>query len=529
MNAKDDGTVRLFLNGVNITSSTSAPIFIKNARKTVVSLMENTKNTLSDSFNYVYENEDDDEPHAPLFSKDDLTINGTGTLIINGHYNDGIVSKDNLKIMSGNFQITSFDDGIVGRDQLAIKNGNFYISSGGDGLKSSNDKDENKGSITIENGTFNISARNDGIQAVNNLLIEDGTYKISTGGDNLNLGEAADKGMIFNQKLMPPPNSDGKDQNASDSSKGLKAKKELAILGGTFTIRSQDDALHSNQFITIADGNFSLNSEDDAIHADETVHIKNGNIHIESSYEGIESNIITIDGGTIRLTAQDDGINIRGGNDGSGRDYFGSTNNEDGYLKINDGTIIVNAEGDGIDSNGSIYMSGGTVVISGPTGDWNGALDYDGTFEIEGGFLVAAGSSGMAMVPSDSSSQHSIGMIYPSIQVANTIAHLEDRKGNRIATFAPEKDYQSIVISSPQLKKDETYTLYSGGTNSGKQTNGLYTDGDYKGGIKVVEFTLSKISTWLDETGETEGRKGRFPRRGGFNRDGAPPPQRPNS
>lgn len=85
-----------------------------------------------------------------------------------------------------------------------------------------------------------------------------------------------------------------------------------------------------------------------------------------------------------------------------------------------------------------------------------------------GGFLIAAGSTGMAQAPSEQSTQNSILMKYSQVQKAGTISHLEDSKGNTIATFASKKDYQSIVICSPNLKKGSTYTLYSGGNRHGR-------------------------------------------------------------
>ena len=148
-------------------------------------------------------------------------------------------------------------------------------------------------------------------------------------------------------------------------------------------------------------------------------------------------------------------------------------------------------------------MTGGTVIVNGPTNNGNGALDYDENFEISGGVLIAAGSSGMAMATSEDSSQQTILMTYPETQSAGTTLHLEDSEGNEIVTFAPAKDYQSVVISSPKLTKDASYTLYSGGSTSSKASDGLFEAGDYKDGTKVVEFTIADTVTWLDETGIT--------------------------
>ncbi|HYE10461.1 MAG TPA: dockerin type 1, partial [Patescibacteria group bacterium] len=149
------------------------------------------------------------------------------------------------------------------------------------------------------------------------------------------------------------------------------------------------------------------------------------------------------------------------------------------------------------------YMSGGTVLVNGPAANMNAALDYDGVFEISGGLLIAAGSSGMAQLPSEESTQNSILMYYPQVQQAGTIINLKDDTGKTIVTFAPQKEYQSVAISSPELKKDMAYTLNSAGTSTGSNTDGLYIDGEYNDGTKVVEFTISKSVTWMSETGET--------------------------
>ena len=136
--------------------------------------------------------------------------------------------------------------------------------------------------------------------------------------------------------------------------------------------------------------------------------------------------------------------------------------------------MFISMPGDGLDSTGSISMTDGTVIVNGPTNNGNGALDYDEDFEISGGVLIATGSSGMAIATSEGSSQHTILMTYQETQSAGTTLHLEDSEGNEIVTFAPEKDYQSVVTSSPKVTKDASYTLYSEGTTSGKESDGLF-------------------------------------------------------
>lgn len=499
VDAEDKGTVRLVLNGVEIHSSTTSSIYVKQAEKTIVSLEEGTENILSDGEKYVYEDSDEDEPNAALFSKDNLTINGSGKLVVNGHYNNGITSKDQLKITGGTIQIDAVDDGLMGRDLLAIKEGNVSIKAGGDGMKSTNDKDASKATIAIEGGTFDIEAAKDGIQAETSLLIADGDFTVSSGGGS---PDTIANRETNRQAPGEMSTSSSSSDTATESAKGLKAAVEVAIGGGSFHLDSSDDAIHSNNSITITGGDLNVATGDDGIHADSSILTKGGSINITKSYEGVESKAITIADGKIHIKASDDGINIGGGNDGSGLDMQ-QTDSEDNLLSINGGYVYVDSGGDGLDSNGSISMTDGTVIVSGPTTNGNGALDYDQSFDMSGGFLIATGSSGMAMAPSEESTQNSILMSYPETQAAGTILHLEDSKGNTVVTFAPVKDYQSVVINSPSLTKDASYTLYSEGTATGKESNGLYADGDYQGGTQVVEFTTSDTITWLDESGVT--------------------------
>lgn len=484
VDVKDKGTVKLVLNGAEINSTNNAPIYVKSAEKTIISLEEGTENLISDGEKYVLSDAETDEPNAAIYSKDDLTINGTGKLTVHGNYNNGITSKDDLKITGGNIQIYSADDGLMGKDIVAIKAGTIAIEAGGDGIKSSNDTDKAKGSVALEGGTFNIKSEADGIQANTAVLISDGRFTISSGGGSANA--TSKTGDKMGGPLGSKDNADTEtDETETVSAKGIKASTEISISGGTFKIDSADDALHSSKNLTITSCDFTIKAGDDGIHADENLLIKDGKINITKSYEGIESNIITLSGGEIHIISTDDGINAAAGST-EAAETKGAPGESAGTskLNINGGSITVDASGDGLDANGSITMTKGTVIVNGPTTSGNGTLDYDGTFVISGGVLMAAGSSGMAQTTSDESTQNSIIMTYTKTQKAGTVVHLKDSKGNIVETVTPKKDYQSLVISSPNLVKDATYTLYSGET-------------------KVVDLTIASSVTWLNETGVT--------------------------
>ncbi|MDM5330005.1 carbohydrate-binding domain-containing protein [Neobacillus sp. CF12] len=525
VDAEDKATVRLVLNGAEINSSSNSPIYVKKAEKTVISLEDGTENSISDGETYNLEGSED-EPNAALFSKGNLTINGTGKMVVKGNYNNGITSKDDLKITSGTIEIEAADDGLMGRDLLAVKDGDITINAGGDAVKSTNDKDASKGVIAIEGGNFDLVAANDGFQAVTSLLIADGDFNISTGGGSPEMIATKESGGERPGQTTTTT-ATAATESESDSAKGLKAGTEVGIGGGTFEIDSLDDAVHSNNSVTITGGKINIATGDDGIHGDSAILTKGGDITISKSYEGIESLVITIAAGDIEVNSSDDGINVGGGVDGSNPDMQ-STTSESNLLSINGGNVYVNAQGDGLDSNGSISMTDGTVMVSGPTNNGNGSLDYDQTFDISGGTLIAAGSSGMVQAVSEDAKQYSMLMTYPETKAAGTILHLEDSKGNTVVTFAPEKDYQSVFISSPKLEKDGTYTLYTDGSSTGSEANGFYKEGNYTGGTKVVEFTIADTVTWLNESGITTaqsggpcggGRGGQAPQDGGNRAD----------
>ncbi len=498
--SEDKNTVRLILNGVDIQSSTSSAINVVNAEKTTISLVEGTDNNISDGEQYVYEDPSEDEPNAAIFSKDDLTINGTGALIVKGNYNNGIASKDKLKITGGNIEVHAVDDGIMGRDLVAVKEGTIQIDAGGDGIKSTNDEDASKGTIALEGGTFDITSGNDGIQSIASLWITDGIYKIKS-------GEGSPEAISNHEERMPgqeTSTADTTNTTESKSYKGLKASVDIAIGGGSFTIDSEDDAVHSNQHMTLTDGEFTISTGDDGIHADSSVVTIGGTIDITKSYEGMEGKNVIIEDGEIQLTSTDDGVNVAGGHDASGMDSPTAATEDGGALQINGGYLAVNAQGDGLDSNGSISMTDGVVIVNGPTENMNGQLDYNSSFEVIGGFIVAVGSSGMSQAHSEESSQEGIFMTYPEVQSAGTLIFIKDSEGKTILSFEPSKDYQTVFISSPELTKDNSYTLYSGGTSNGEEADGLYTDGNVDGGTEVVDFTISEVVTWLNESGITD-------------------------
>lgn len=427
-----DGNINIILNGVTLTSQNGPAIYISSAKKVLLTLDSENKITDTDKYSV-------DSLNGTIYSESELQIDGDGILNLTANYKDGIVSKSNLNIKDVTLNITSKDDAIRGKNSVIIENTNITINAKGDGIKATNNEDDTLGYIYIKNGTFNITATNNAIESENYLKIEGGNFKITTGGGSENTSRFKTESTL--------------------SAKGLKAQKEITITSGTFDIDSLDDAIHSNQTINIIAGEFNITSGDDGIHADDTLKIDGGNINIKNSYEGLEAANIYINAGDIKVSSTDDGINAASSSENTEdefrRDNFKSST---GYLSIKGGNIYVNASGDGIDSNGDIDMTGGILLVDGPISSGDGAIDYDGTFNISGGTLIAVGSAGMDESPSSSSTQY-ILHINTTNKNANTNITLVDKDNNEIINYSPSKEYSSIVISTPDLQKDNNYTL----------------------------------------------------------------------
>lgn len=487
--------VNLVLNETQISSTTGAPILITQSAKTTITLMEGTQNVISHQMVMNDGEEVSKEEKAAIFSQDDLMITGTGSLTVDAKTYNGIVSQDDLVIEGGNFVIESANHGLKGKDSVVIEEGTFKMTTKGDAIQSDQGADEEKGFITIRGGDFDLVAEQDGIQAQTKLVIEGGTFKIETGG-------GYEAGAVKETTSQPPFNrgaSATAETATTPSAKGLKAGQELVIEGGSLTINSADDALHTNGSLWMNGGEVTLSTGDDGLHADETVEVNGGTVDILTSYEGLEGQVVRVNDGVIRLVATDDGINAAGGMDGSGfMSFFNPTTtaqqeSESGWIELNGGWLYVNASGDGLDANGSIIMTGGVVIVEGPTSGHDGILDFDETFDLQGGQLIASGGVGMLQTPSETSTQPTL-VIQDSFESGELI-HIQSEEGAEIVTFSPSKASQVLIISSPDLKMESTYRVLSGGTYSVEATDGVYQDGTYTEGEERFQVVLSDLIT----------------------------------
>ncbi len=488
VDAPDTAKLQLVLNGVCVTSQSSAPLYIKEADKVFVTLAGDNTLTSGDSFIAI----DDSDIDGTVFSRQDVTFNGDGSLTVVSPAGHGIVGKDDLVFTGGSYTVTAASHGIQANDSVRIKEAAISVDAGKDGIQAENTDDTAKGFVYISSGSIKIESEGDGISASAYMQLADGSFEIKAGGGYENGakehsdsfgqfggGHPGGGGMRPGGRAATQSEVSGDD--SSTSMKGLKSGRDMLISGGSFTIDSADDGIHSNQSATVSGGTFQIASGDDAVHAEETLTVTKGEFQISSCYEGLEALHIRITGGNIKLKASDDGLNAAGGTDNSGaggRDTVfgggrfdpgggGMSSNSNGSVVISGGTLYINSSGDGIDANGTLEITGGHTTVAGPTQGDTAVLDYDKTGTIAGGTFIGTGSSMMAQALSSSGQ----GVIALSVgnQSADTVIVLKDKNGKEIVSYAPELAFQILIISTPEMISGETYTV-TVGSESGEFT-----------------------------------------------------------
>lgn len=488
VDAPETAKPHLIFNGVDITGADCAPLYILSAEKVFVTLADGTQNTLTNGGRFTVL--DDNNIDGVVFSKQDLTFNGTGILSISSPAGHGIVCKDDLVFTNGTYTVNAASHGIDANDSVRIKNANVTIDSGKDGIHTENEDDSTKGFFYFSSGTVTIEAEGDGISSVAFSQISGGSLSILAGGgsengeklnsDNYGGFMGGGKGGMGGRPDGPggPGKPDGMfaptsfesdsttSTDESASMKGIKSTGSILISDGSFTVNSADDGIHSDTSVIINGGTFEIASGDDGVHAEETLAVSNGSLNITESYEGLEALNISVSGGDIKAVCNDDGLNAAGGTDSSGfggRDngnfgWRGGMQSSNGTISITGGKLYLNASGDGIDANGSLEISGGYTVVVGPTQGDTATLDYDTSALISGGTFIGTGASGMAQSFSDSENQ---GIIAVNVgnQTAGTEIIITDKSGNTIISHTPELTFSVVIISSPDMVKGETYTL----------------------------------------------------------------------
>ncbi len=427
--------VYLYLNGLKLASATDAPVFVQNAEKTFLLLVDGTENSLEDASTrtqgFAKSSGALDTTNAAVYAKDDLTIKGNGSLSVTGNYNNGIHCSNDLRIRDlPQITVKAKNHAIKGKGSVTIEGGYFGLTAtNGDGIKSDEGDDagtvtENKGIVVIAGGEFNIDAGDDGIQAYNYILIAD---SVST--------------------PLITINSKGK---------GIATDNRLYVNGGVTSVTSVDDGLHSNMNIYVNGGSTTISAGDDGIHADSTLRITDGSINIVKAVEGMEAFYIKAEGGKTATVASDDAWNAAGGsadaNSMSGSQWggrggqAGMMSGSKGYIIISGGYHYLYAAGndiDVLDANGTATMSGGVLLLEIGSSNGNGGamlapgrnqggqggsgscstnmagglIDTDNGFSINGGVLLGFGNR-TEEYPNCSSTSYTAGTAYGSSNAA---------------------------------------------------------------------------------------------------------------
>ena len=388
----DSAKVQLVLDNADITCASSAAIYVKNADKTFITLAEGSENILMNTAEY--EAIDDNNIDAVIFSKDDLTLNGKGTLTINSEYGHGIVSKDDLKLVSGTCNITAKNHALSGKDSVRIAAGTYNLTSGKDGIHSENADDDEKGFVYIASGDFTIESTGDGIDASYMVQIDDGDFEITAGGGAENAtkthndmpgggpggdmgggapggdkpsgeapsGEApsGDKpsGEASNGDTSSESGSNG-DPSGSDSGKqtgqtppdkpdgdsfdGSRPDEKASDNAGSQTSQTPPDKSGKDT----ADGQQSDKNSQSNNTADSTTASGTSSDTDSTSTKGIKSDgALYVNGGTFTINSADDSFH----------------SNSD--VTINDGTYTISSGDDGMHADSALLVNGGTITVT---------------------------------------------------------------------------------------------------------------------------------------------------------------------
>ncbi|MBR5414095.1 MAG: carbohydrate-binding domain-containing protein [Fibrobacter sp.] len=391
VNAGSTDKVYLYLNELQLASATDAPIYVQNAEKVFLMLVDGTKNSLEDAAtrtqSYAKANGTSDTTNATIYAKDDLTIKGSGDLTVTGNYNNGIQCSNDLRIRDlPGITVKAKNHAIKGKGSVTVEGGYFNLTAtNGDGIKSDEGEDENtiienKGIVVITGGEFEINAGDDGIQSYNYIFIADST--------SIPLINVTSKG------------------------KGIATDNRIYINGGITNVTSGDDGLHSNLNIYINGGLTTIAAGDDGVHADSTLRIADGSINITKAVEGIEAFYIRAEGGMTATVASDDAwnaaegsadVNSQSGSQWGGRgSQAGMMSSSKGYIIISGGYHYLYAAGndiDVLDANGTATMSGGVLLLEIGTSNGGGMMfapGQGGNQSSQGGNSSGSCSTNMA-------------------------------------------------------------------------------------------------------------------------------------
>ena len=524
----DSAKVQLVLDNADITCASSAAIYVKNADKTFITLAEGSENILMNTAEY--EAIDDNNIDAVIFSKDDLTLNGKGTLTINSEYGHGIVSKDDLKLVGGTSNITAKNHALSGKDSVRIAAGTYNLTSGKDGIHSENADEEEKGFVYIASGDFTIESTGDGIDASYVVQIDDGDFDITAGGgaenatktnnempggatrDNMRGGAPGGAAQDGEAPSGDKPSGDGSDKSDSgsasgkqtgqtppdkpdgDSFDGSRPDEKASDNAGSQTSQTPPDmsgkdtsdadststkGIKSDGALYVNGGTYTINSADDSFHSNSDVTINDGTYTISSGDDGIHADsALLVNGGTITVTESYEGL-------------------EGLNITINDGKIDITASDDGMNAAGGNDASG----FGGRGGDgFKGMQAPDAAQKPDG---TSDNTSDNTQKPNDTSdTAQTTGNITVAAQKSDSASDTAQTTGN-ITVAAQKSDSTSDTAQDTDTASDdEMWMVINGGYvhvlagGDGLDSNGdltinggeVYVDGPSDNGNSAIDY-----------------------------------------
>ncbi len=389
VNTKDDVTI--ILDGAQLTSERGPAIYVEDAGSLTI-------NTVSDS-SITVSSTDSNGESAAVFSKDDITLTGSGTLTIESRDGDGIHANDALTIDSAVLDIKAGSDGIDVNEALTYTSSKVTIDAEKDGINSG-DTDSLTSSedvlVTLNGGTLTISSGDDGIQSLGSVTNNGTDISIVSGGGrtgntatgsgmmpgwgkmSYTTGEEQTDMMISEAETLSYVETASSSDSESEKSKGISVDGSFLNASGDLSIDALDDGINCAASITVKAGTITVKSDDDCIHADYMLTVDGGTLKL-TGHEGLEATIITINDGKIDISATDDAIN-------AGQKVSGVTPK----IEINGGEITITmsaGDTDAVDSNGDLIINGGTLNISAQF-----AFDCDGNAQLNGGTVIVNGT-----------------------------------------------------------------------------------------------------------------------------------------
>ena len=498
----DSDAVRLVLDNANITNSSGAALNVVNADEVILYSASGTTNTISDGADYTATGEDD--PDAVVYSKADLTIAGEGTLKVNGNHEDGIHTSDGLVIASGTLEVNAANTGIKGKDYVDILGGTINVTAQQDGIKSTNDSDEGQGWTRLSNGTVTVNAGDDGFKASRVVEISGGSLTveqsdegieaqyINVSGGDVNV-TSADDGMNASLKTSDSESTDSSANTSDTADQQQNNQQQGSLPGGQQSETSNQQQQRTGQppqgqppamSGTSQDGTSQNGTSGTAQQQNNTQNQGNQNMGQPPAMPGGNAQDGTSQNGTTGTGQQGMGQPPQGGMPGGGGGTFEVV---DAAINVSGGNITVNAEGDGIDSNGVTTLSGGTLIVNGPSQGGNAALDTNGDLLLNGATVLSGSTADMFEAPSTNSTSGYLKLTNSSGFEQGSTVQVADSSGKVVANYKVTKsNVQLVLVSSSSIVKGQSYTVYT--TTSAVDSNATSLA---SGATELGSFTAS--------------------------------------